>query len=126
MVGIIGIYFKQNIKVEKTNKFTFSMNGSEEIWFDFAGTKSSEKHKRIFGGIYRHPSQKNSQEFLTNLNNCLANLNIANKQYYIISDMNINTLCNNYQKSLAKKYNLTLKSNSCFQTITPAPRITSC
>ena len=103
MVGIIGIYFKQNIKVEKTSKFTFSMNGSEDIWFDFAGTNSLEKHKRIFGSIYRHPSQQNSQEFLTNLNNCLANLNLANKQYCIISDMNINTLCNNYHKSLAKK-----------------------
>ena len=93
---------------------------------EFAGTNSLEKHKRIFGCIYRHPSQKNAQEFLTNLNNCLANLNLANKQYYIIGDMNINTLCNNYQESLAKKYDLILKSNCYFQTITTATRITTC
>ena len=101
-MGGVGVYFKQNIKVARTNKFMFNMNGVEEIWFEFAGTNSLKKHKRIFGCIYRHPSQKNSQEFLTNLNNCLANLNLANKQYYIIGDMNINTLCNNYQESLAK------------------------
>ena len=40
--------------------------------------------------------------------------------------MNINTLCNNYQESLAKKYDLILKSNGCFQTITTATRITTC
>ena len=40
--------------------------------------------------------------------------------------MNINTLCNNYQESLAKKYDLILKSNGCFQTITTATRITAC
>ena len=72
--------FKQNIKVESTNKFTFNMKGLEEIWFEFAGSNSLEKHKRIFGCIYRHPSQKNSQKFLTSLNNWLANLNLAIKQ----------------------------------------------
>ena len=46
------------------------MNWLEEIWFEFAGTNSPEKHKRIFGCICRHPSQNNTQEFLTNLNNC--------------------------------------------------------
>ena len=126
IVGGVGVYFKQNIKVERTHKFIFNMNGVEEIWFEFAGTNSLEKHKRIFVCFYRHPSQKNSQEFLTNLNNCLANLNLANKQYYIVGDMNINTLCNNYQESLAKKYDLILKSNGCFQTITTATRITTC
>ena len=40
--------------------------------------------------------------------------------------MNIHTLCNNYQESLAKKYDLILKSNGCFQTITTATRITTC
>ena len=40
--------------------------------------------------------------------------------------MNINTLCNNYQESLSKKYDLILKSNGCFQTITTATRITTC
>ena len=40
--------------------------------------------------------------------------------------MNINTLCNNYQESLAKKYDLILKSNGCFPTITTATRITNC
>ena len=56
MVGGVGVYFKQNIKVERTNKFTFNMNGLEEIWFEFAVTNSPEKQKRIFGCIYRHPS----------------------------------------------------------------------
>ena len=40
--------------------------------------------------------------------------------------MNINTLCNNYQESLAKKYDLIVKSNGCFQTMTTATRITAC
>ena len=44
MVGGVGIYFKQNIKVERTNKFTFSMNGLEKIWFEFGGTYSLKKH----------------------------------------------------------------------------------
>ena len=57
------------------------MNGVEEIWFEFAGTNSLEKRKHIFGCVYRYLSQKNSQEFLTNLSHCLANLNLANKQY---------------------------------------------
>ena len=56
IVGGIGVYFKQNIKVERTNKFTFNMNVLEEIWFEFARTNSLEKHKRIFGCNYRHSS----------------------------------------------------------------------
>ena len=100
MVGGVGVYLKQNIKVERTNKFIFNINGVEEIWFEFAGTNSLEKHKRIFGCNYRHPSQKDSQEFLTNLNNCLANLNLADKQkqHYMIGDMNINILCKTIKK----------------------------
>ena len=34
------------------------MNGLEELWFELTGTKSLEKHKRIFGCIYRHSFQK--------------------------------------------------------------------
>ena len=63
IVGGVGVYFKQNLKVERTNKFVFNMNGLEEIWFEFAGTNSLEKHKRIFGCIYRHPSQKTHTNF---------------------------------------------------------------
>ena len=60
------------------------------------------------------------------MNNCLANLNLANKQCYIIGDVNINTLCNNYQESLAKKHDLISKSNGCLQTITAATITTTC
>ena len=55
IVERVGVYFKQNIKVERTNKFIFNMNGVE-ICFEFAGTNSLEKHKCIFGCICRHPS----------------------------------------------------------------------
>ena len=34
------------------------MNELEEIWFEFAGTNSLEKHKRLFSCNYRHPSKK--------------------------------------------------------------------
>ena len=56
-------YEQHCIKVERTNKFIFDMNGVEEMWFEFAGTNSLEKHKRIFGCIYRQPSQKTHKNF---------------------------------------------------------------
>ena len=36
----------------------------------------------------------------------------------------VNTLLNNDQENLAKKYNLILKSNNCFSVITTATRVT--
>jgi len=78
---------------------------------------------RMISCIYRHPSQ-NSEEFLTKLNTRLAYVNSERKQYFILGDININTLGDNYQEMLARKYNLILKSNDCFSTITTATRIT--
>ena len=48
IVGGVGAYFKQNIKVESTNKFIFNMNGVKEIWFEFAGTNSLEKQTHFW------------------------------------------------------------------------------
>ena len=58
------------------------------------------------------------------LNDCLADLNLAHKQYYIVGDRNVNALLNNHQENLAKKYNLILKNNNCFSVITTATRVT--
>ena len=40
--------------------------------------------------------------------------------------MNINTICINYQESLAKKYTLILNSNRCFRITTTATSATTC
>jgi len=42
-------------------------------------------------------------EFLTKLNTCLAYLNSERKQYYILGDININTLGDNYQENYCEE-----------------------
>ena len=50
-------------------------------------------------------------------------MNLAHKQHYIVGDVNVNTLLNNHQENLAKKYNLILKSNNCVSVITTATHV---
>ena len=64
-------------------------------------------------------------KYFYKLNDRLLHLNSSSKQYYIIGDMNINILCNNYQIGIAKKYNLILNSNGCYSAITTATRVTN-
>ena len=123
VVGGVAIYIQHDTTFDLIKSTKLGVAGVEEMWLEFSDIDSFHS-KRILGCIYRHPSCNNEEEFLQKLNDCLADLNLEHKQYYIIGDMNVNTLLNNHQENLAKKYNLILKSNNCFSVITTATRVT--
>ena len=123
VVGGVAIYIQHDTTFHLIKTTKLGVAGVEEMWLEFSDIDSFHS-KRILGCIYRHPSCNNEEEFLQKLNDCLADLNLEHKQYYIIGDMNVNTLLNNHQENLAKKYNLILKSNNCFSVITTATRVT--
>ena len=123
VVGGVAICIQQNTRFALIKTIKLGVAGVEEIRLEFSDIDSFHS-KRILGCIYRHPSCNNEEEFLQKLNDCLADLNLAHKQYYIVGEINVNALLNYHQEILAKKYNLILKSNNCFSVVTTATRVT--
>ena len=62
--------------------------------------------------------------YLNNLNNCLLSLNSKRKIFYILGDININTLCDSKQLNYSKMYELILKINGCYLIINKSTRLT--
>jgi len=125
IVGGVGVYICQILKYYLTDNYKLDVTGVEELWLEISGRGSLSNIRRIIGCIYRHPLQTNLNTFLTNLNKCLGQLNLDNKQYYILCDININMLYNKHQENVTNKYNTTiLDSNNCTNVITQATRVT--
>ena len=94
----------------------------DELWLEISGKDFLSDTKRLVCCVYRHPSQKNLEQFLDELNNCLININSKSKILYIVGDININTLYNTHQPNITQKYDLILKCNGCRSIITKPTR----
>ena len=114
IVGGVGLYVSQDLKCEITTEFSINVDGVDELWAEISGRESHSNIKRLICCAYRHPSQKNLDYFFNNLNNCLLSLNSKRKIFYILGDININTLCDSRQLNYSKMYKLILKSNGCY------------
>ena len=55
------------------------------------------------------PFTKKFRIFFYNLSNCLLSLNSKRKIFYILGDININTLCDSRQLNYFKMYELILR-----------------
>ena len=123
IVGGVGLYVSQDLKCEITTEFSINVDGVDELWAEISGRESHSNIKRLICP-YRHPSQKNLDYFFNNLNNCLLSLNSKCKIFYILGDININTLCDSRQLNYSKMYKLILKSNGCYLIINKPTHLT--
>ena len=64
------------------------MPKSECLWLELSRLNSTEKI--IVGTIYRHPIQSSLRNFLGSFSDCLNDLSILQKIYYILGDFIIN------------------------------------
>ena len=120
IVGGVGLYVLQDLKCEIIKEFSINVDGVDELWAEISSKESHSNIKRLICCAYRHPSQKNSEYFFNNLNNCLLNVKFFTSSAISI----INTLCDSRQLNFSKMYKLILKSNDCCLIINKPTRLT--
>ena len=97
------------------------MSNSECLWLELCTSNSTEKF--IVGTVYRHPDQSTVKNFLDGFSECLNDLSISSKPYYILGDFNINILKSKCT-GISHDYINVIVANGAVPIITKPARVT--
>lgn len=120
MAGGAGLYISKDLQSVHRPDLKFSIPLVESCWSEILTDKRVPGI--VVGCIYRHPSA-NLQEFTSNLENILKELNEKKYQIYILGDMNIDFLKYN-EHTNTEEYLDMLYLNNLLPLITKPTRLT--
>ena len=116
--GGVGAYIFDSLQASEI-LFDTAYHGCECLWIKLTCPGTDLNYS---GTVYRHP-KTNMNEFLDMLDNILTDLNNNHTQYFILGNMNINTL-NNYSSKCTQDYLNMLSSNCTVNLIDKPSRVT--
>ena len=103
--GGVGLYIKNTIKLRVRDDLLLNLQHCENLWIEIESKFSSF----IFVVTYRHPEQK-IPLFHEKLCENLSKLENKKLNYFVVGDLNINTLAKNRQ---TENYMINLNSFGC-------------
>ena len=98
--GGVGVYINNNLHFKQIN-LSAKCATCEDIWMNITSPKTNTQF--IVGTIYRHPNTCVTK-FLEYLNEILIVLNAAKRHYFILGDVNINTLSSTSTRDVLNRH----------------------
>ena len=116
--GGVGMFIKENISYNLSKFPQLNVLNCEDLWV----TVEINNIEKVFGVVYRHPSN-NFVQFQTGLEHNLITLNEKKLKYYICGDVNINLLDYDIKGNIKEYFDM-LFSLRCIPLIKYPTRIT--
>ena len=119
-VGRVAVYVSDNFTF-KLCPNQYVIPNSECLWLELSTPHSNEKF--IVGTVYQHSDHSTVNNFFDRFSDCLNDLLISKKTYYILRDFNIKIQKHN-RTSAAHNYTNLIVSNGAIPIIKKPTRVT--
>ena len=101
LAGGMGLYVKNSIKFNECSNLNINTDEVENLWIEITTTGKP----LIIGVVYRHPVYKTCaiEHFSNELSSIFHTLNLNEREFYLIGDMNVN-LCQDNKSYETSRY----------------------